>query len=245
MKKPKIWGHRGSSGYAPENTLEAFKLAVEMKSDGVELDVQMTRDGELVVIHDETIDRVSNGHGWVIDYTLKELKGFNYNRTHRDYEFVAIPTLEEVYSLLKDTELVINVELKTGVVLYEDIEQRILDLTRLMKMEERVIYSSFNHYSVMKIKELNPNALTGFLYTDGFINLPQYTKSKGVGALHPPFKALASYGFIEECKANELSINVWNIKDDDIKFCCENGINAIITNYPDRTRDKVNNFFEG
>ena len=79
QEKTKVWAHRGASGYAPENTLDAFRKAVEMGADGIELDVQMTKDGELVVIHDETIDRVSNGKGWVKDYTYEELKKFNFN----------------------------------------------------------------------------------------------------------------------------------------------------------------------
>ena len=74
QEKTKVWAHRGASGYASENTLDAFRKAVEMGADGIELDVQMTKDGELVVIHDETIDRVSNGKGWVKDYTYEELK---------------------------------------------------------------------------------------------------------------------------------------------------------------------------
>ena len=67
-----VWAHRGASAYAPENTLEAFQLAVSQKADGVELDVQLTKDGELVVAHDETIDRVSNGSGRIVDHTLEE-----------------------------------------------------------------------------------------------------------------------------------------------------------------------------
>ena len=78
QEKTKVWAHRGASGYAPENTLDAFRKAVEMGADGIELDVQMTKDGELVVIHDETIDRVSNGKGWVKDYTYEELKKFDF-----------------------------------------------------------------------------------------------------------------------------------------------------------------------
>lgn len=79
-----VWAHRGASGYAPENTLEAFALAAEMEADGVELDVQMSRDGYLVVAHDERIDRVSNGSGFIRDFTLEELKGFLFNKTHRN-----------------------------------------------------------------------------------------------------------------------------------------------------------------
>ena len=78
--KTQVWAHRGASAYAPENTLEAFRLAAEMGADGVELDVQLSRDGELVVAHDETIDRVSNGTGYIKDYTLAQLKKLSFNR---------------------------------------------------------------------------------------------------------------------------------------------------------------------
>ena len=87
-----------------------------MGADGIEIDVQMTKDGELVVIHDETIDRVSNGKGWVKDYTYEELKKFNFNKTHLEYTKEEIPTLEQVYLLIKPTNLTINVEIKTGIV---------------------------------------------------------------------------------------------------------------------------------
>lgn len=100
----KVWAHRGASGYAPENTIEAFKMAAEMGADGVELDVQLTKDGELVVAHDERIDRVSDGTGRICDYTLAELKQFCFNKTYPECvgEF-RIPTLREVFEALKDT----------------------------------------------------------------------------------------------------------------------------------------------
>ena len=113
--KTKVWAHRGASAYAPENTLEAFLLAAEQGADGVELDVQLTKDGEMVVVHDEEIDRVSDGSGFVKDYTLAELKNLNFNKTHLEYQNVKIPTLREVYEALKPTGMTINVELKTGI----------------------------------------------------------------------------------------------------------------------------------
>ena len=132
MERTLVWGHRGASGYAPENTMTAFEKAVELGADGIELDVQLTKDGELVVIHDETIDRVSYGSGWVKDFTYAKLIKHNFNRTHTEYEHAQIPTLEEVYALIKPTDLTINVEIKTGVVLYPEIEGRVLDLTERM-----------------------------------------------------------------------------------------------------------------
>ena len=104
MERTLVWGHRGASGYAPENTLAAFEKAVEMGADGIELDVQLTKDGELVVIHDETIDRVSDGSGWVKDYTYAKLIKHNFNRTHPEYEHAQIPTLEETPMRKKNLE---------------------------------------------------------------------------------------------------------------------------------------------
>ena len=101
MNKVKIFAHRGASAYAPENTLEAFRLAMEQGADGIELDVQMTKDGELVVIHDETIGRVSNGNGAVRDYTLEELKQFSVSNHFEQYPDVKIPTLREVLELVR------------------------------------------------------------------------------------------------------------------------------------------------
>ena len=95
----KVFAHRGASGYAPENTLEAFELAVRMGADGVELDVHMTRDGELVVAHDEALSRVSNGLGFIRDKTVAELKRLRFNKTHPEYPNATIPTLREVYEL--------------------------------------------------------------------------------------------------------------------------------------------------
>ena len=86
--KPLVWAHRGASGYAPENTLAAFQKAVDLGADGVELDIQLTKDDPIVVIHDEMIDRTSDGKGWVKDYTLEELRAFNYNRTKPEYSML-------------------------------------------------------------------------------------------------------------------------------------------------------------
>ena len=104
MSKTKIFAHRGASGYAPENTLEAFALAITQGADGIELDVQLTKDGIPVVIHDETIDRVTEKKGWVKDYTLKELKELTVLKNKfPKYSAAKIPTLEEVLDAVKAT----------------------------------------------------------------------------------------------------------------------------------------------
>ncbi len=231
---PLVWAHRGASGYAPENTLEAFELAVKQHADGIELDVQLTRDGIPVIIHDETIDRTSNGSGWVKDFTLAELRAFNYNRTKPEFARADIPTMQEVFDLIRPSGLTINIELKTGIVFYEGLEEQILDLTAKNNMEDRVIYSSFNHYSVRRIHELNPSAATGLLYADGPIDVASYAHRLGVNALHPALYNLQYPGFMEDANRLGLEVNVWTVNDPaHIQYCIDKGVHAIITNYPD------------
>ena len=122
----KIFAHRGASAYAPENTLPAFEKAVDIGADGVELDIHLSRDGRLVVIHDEMLDRTTNGHGFVKDFTLAELKKLDVSKTMTNSGFcnLRIPTLGEVYELLADTELLVNVEVKNSIFLYPGILEK-------------------------------------------------------------------------------------------------------------------------
>lgn len=145
--RPLVWAHRGASGYCPENTLAAFQKAVELCADGIELDMQMTSDGELVVCHDETIDRTSNGSGWIKDKTLAELKALNFSYGKKGFSGATIPTMREVFELLDDADIMINIELKTGIVFYPGMAEKLLKLTSECGFSDRVIYSSFNHYT--------------------------------------------------------------------------------------------------
>lgn len=120
----KIFAHRGYSGKYPENTMIAFKKALECGVDGIELDIQLTKDGEVVIIHDETIDRTTTGKGFVIDYTYEELEKFDASFKFKDLGFNKIPTLREYFQLVKDYDIVTNVELKTGINEYLGIEKR-------------------------------------------------------------------------------------------------------------------------
>ena len=233
-KNTKVWAHRGASGYAPENTLEAFRMAIEMGADGVELDVQFTKDRQLVVIHDETIDRVSNGHGRVVDYTLDELRQFTFNKTHPAYKDCRIPTLEEVLTLLKPTGMTVNIELKTGVNFYDGIEDSVLRLVDRLQMQEQVIYSSFNHYSIMKVKTLCPDAHVGFLYCDGMLHMAEYAKKNQAEALHPSLNNMQYINLIPDCKEMGIALHVWTVNaKSDMERMVKLGVDAIITNYPD------------
>ncbi len=230
-----IFAHRGARGYAPENTLESFMLAVRQKADGIELDVQMTSDGELVIIHDESVDRTSDHKGLVKSFTLNELKQFNFNNHNPEYPVCRIPTLEEVIQLIKPTDLRINIELKNGIFVYEGIEQKVLDLVRKYDMEDRVIYSSFNHYSIVKVKQMKPDAYCGFLHEDRFIGVPEYAAKYKMDAVHPALYFLIDEQYVKQARKYGLEINSWTINEPEhIWGALQLGIDILITDYPDR-----------
>lgn len=240
QQSPLIWAHRGASGYAPENTLPAFQKAIELGANGIELDVQMTKDGELVVCHDETIDRTSNGSGWIKDMTLAKLKSLDFSCGQKDFAGVTIPTMREVFELLAPTDLIINIELKTGIVFYPGMVEKLLELSSECGFSDRVIYSSFNHYTVKHIREIAPKAKLGFLYADGTIDMPSYAIKHGVQALHPALYNIQFPGLIDECHQKGLAINVWTVNEEEhLELCCKAGVDAIITNYPDRAFEVI------
>lgn len=240
----KVFAHRGASGYAPENTLEAFALAGEQGAQGIELDVQLTKDGEVVVIHDETIDRVSTGKGAVRDYTLEELRRFSFHNHKKEYEGVQIPTLREVLEQVKPGGMEVNIELKTGIYWYPGLEEKTVELVKAAGMENKVIYSSFNHYSVQKILELDGEAETAYLYSDVLLNVENYAKNTGVCGLHPAVYHLKMADFLESYQRSGLKVRVWTVNDEaDMRQFIEKDLEAVITNYPDRAlrvRDEVN-----
>ncbi len=236
-QKPLIWAHRGASGHAPENTIPAFLMAAAMQADGVELDVQMTKDGELVVCHDETVDRTSNGAGSIADLTLRELKALDFCCGNLAYEGVRIPTMEEVLDALKPTGMTINIELKTGVCFYPGLEEKLMALVSRKGWQERVIYSSFNHVTLQNIHRLDPEAKTGVLYADGLADPVAYGRSLGARALHPAFYNLQYPGFLRACAEDGMDINVWTVNtEEELRRCGEWSVHAVITNYPEKAR---------
>ena len=163
----KIFAHRGSKGTHPENTLASFKEAVRVGSDGIELDVHLTKDGQLVVIHDETVDRTTNGTGEIRTLTLAEIKELDAGSWfHNKYAGEKIPTLEEVLLLL--TELgfngQLNIELKTDVIQYKGLVEKCLALQSAKDWPFAIVYSSFNPYTLVELKEANPSQEIGLLF---------------------------------------------------------------------------------
>lgn len=243
MPRTEVWAHRGASGwdrqYAPENTMPAFQKAVEMGADGIELDVQLTRDGEIVICHDERIDRTSRGQGWIRDYTLAELKKIDFGKPHVEYGFVEIPTLREFLEFIKPTGLNVNIELKTGVLYYEGLEEKTYRLAEKFGLNDRIIYSSFNHYSLEKLKNTFPNARIGLLMGADTVRLPDYPKLFGAEALHPP-EWLVTKDYMDKCHAHGLKVNTWTVDNPGrMKELIKMGVDAFITDCPDNGRKAV------
>jgi len=238
-----IWGHRGAYHFAPENTLPGFQMAVHMEADGVEFDIQLTRDGEIVVIHDETVDRTSNGSGQVKDFTLSEIKKLNFNKTGlTPPPFMEIPTLGEVFELLVRTKLKINVELKTGVVFYEGLEEKALILAKKYGMLDRIVWSSFNHYSVQKVKKLEAAADIALLCGGGILVTAEQCEKTGASALHPGIHQLRFPGLVEDCHKRGIKVRTYTVNEaDEFKLARDTGADGVFTNRIDSAKQ----FFNG
>lgn len=239
----KNFAHRGFSGKYPENTMLAFRKAVEAGADGIELDVQLTKDREIVIIHDETINRTTDGKGAVSDYTYEELSKFDASYIYRgEFGFNKIPTLREYFEMIKDTDLITNIELKTGVNEYLGIEEKVWELIKEFKLEDKIIISSFNHFSVLRMRELAPNLKYGLLNETWMIDAGKYTHDLGINCYHPIQWNLTPE-IIKEIKQYGIEINTWTVNTEDrIRYMIENGIDIIIGNFPDLTKKILNEY---
>ena len=221
-----VWAHRGASGHAPENTLEAFRLAVAMGADGVELDVQLSSDGIPVVIHDETLERTTSLTGLVQDRSVAELASCDAGRGNH------VPTLEEVLRLLAPSNLEVNIELKNSEIAYLGLEQKTLDVVQACGFADRVWYSSFQHYSLSLLRRLNPAARIGLLYCEALIDPWLYAQHCGADALHPDWRTLMVPGVLEGCRDAGVRVHSWTVNESEVVHKLA-GIDAIITNFPE------------
>lgn len=233
----KNFAHRGFSGNYPENTMLAFEKAVQTEGcDGIEMDVHLTKDGEVVIIHDETLNRTCvNGTGYVKDYTYDELKGFDVSfKFAGRYSPQRVPSLREYFELVKDTPIVTNIELKTGIYEYPGIEKKVYEMIEEYGLKEKIIISSFNHFSIRRMKELCPDMICGLLTETWLIDAGHYTKRVGAECLHPIFYNLTGE-VAAEIKEQGIRINTWTVNEEkDIRTMIERGVDAVIGNFPDR-----------
>lgn len=246
----KIWAHRGCSYAYPENTLQAFEAACRYPITGIELDIQLSKDGKIVVIHDEKVDRTTKASGRVLDFTLEELKQLKIE-SHPDMEgvtqYAQIPTIEEVFELVKPhclkQGMLINIELKNSVVHYEGMEELILETVNEWGIQDYIIYSSFNQESIKMLKKKESSVKTGILAASASDCLA-FSEANPVDALHPCIKNLD----VENLgKKTGLPVRAWNIRKyepfypdggevemQDLDGLERIGVTDIFTNVPER-----------
>lgn len=234
----KVFAHRGFSGKYPENTMLAFQEAAKTGCMGIELDVQLSKDGEVVIIHDEKLDRTTNGTGLVRDYTLAELRGFTANATYGDtVEPQKIPTLREYFTFIKTTNLYTNIELKTSIYNYPQLEQKVYDLVKEFGLEDRTWYSSFNHYTMKNMLEINPTAKCGLLIGDWILDIGEYAQKNNAYSVNANFNFL-SKEICDDLHSHGIVAQAWTPNSvEELSRLIENGCDILITNFPDRALD--------
>lgn len=247
LKNVNIWAHRGSSMMNPENTLLAFRKAAELEGiTGIEFDVQLTKDGEIVVIHDEKVDRTTDGTGNVRDYTLNELKQLTISG---DGEVHSIPTLRETFEMLapycKNKGLRLNIELKNSIIRYEGMEQKVIDMVSEFNLEDYVVYSSFNHDSIGLVKQIKADAEVAYLAGDYHRCMDGIRKYGGM-TIHPAQWGMpVNKGDVETIRNAGLCVRMWNgseplygqcrtLPDTDLREYYRLGATDIFTNVPER-----------
>jgi glycerophosphoryl diester phosphodiesterase len=230
-----IFAHRGASGYAPENTMAAFRLALEQGCDGVELDVQMTKDGKVVICHDEAVDRTTNGAGFIKDYTWEELQRFDAGHWF-DEKFAGerIPTLDEFLSFVSDKNQTVNIEIKNIPFYYEGIESKIIELITDYGIMENVIISSFDHYALNKVARLNSRIKLGVLFSTRLIVPWKYASQLpfDVYSLHPHF-TFVDEEYINQCHSHGYKVYAYTVdKKEWAVPLMKSGMDGFFTNFP-------------
>lgn len=234
MRKAKIQAHRGACGYAPENTLPAFQMAVDMGADGIECDIHFSKDGHFIVCHDETIDRTSDGEGLISDLTLEEIKSHDFGvKFDEKFKGTTAPTLEEMLDVVKNMS-VINIEIKefgkdrdNGAIL-----DKFYEILKEYGIVEKTIVSSFHVNMLKLLKERHPDMYTCLLYID-MKQAAAFSESIGCNAIHPYFGKL-SPASIRSAHKRGMQVNCWTVNaEEDIRRMVRYGCDGIITNYPD------------
>ena len=236
----KIYGHRGSKGNYPENSMLAFKKAIEAGVVGMELDIHLTKDNEIVVFHDPTLERTSTGAGYIKDLTLAEIQKFSigakfteFAHYEKSWDDEKIPTLTEVLALLKAHDQEVNIELKTYEFTYPGIEEKMLEIVKASGYDtNKVIYSSFHLPTLMRIQKADPTAKVAFL-TNFDLPIPQdYLDTLDWEGMHPGkdlvLKNPQAWGQMAD------KLRVWTVNDPaEMQTLIDLGVEAIITDYPE------------
>ena len=236
----KIYGHRGSKGEYPENTLLSFRKAIEMGVEGLEIDVHLTKDAELVVIHDETLQRTTDGEGRVKDYTLAEIKQLSVGNQFKHFEKYEaswdnekVPTLQEVLQLLAGTNVELNIELKTTIYTYPGIEEKLLQVVEKYAPDRKIVYSSFHFPTLVRIKSLDEDAEIAWLLQQPVPQVLDYISTFQLEALHLDKNLVLDLQSEFPPSLADMT-RVWTVNEkEEIERLLQLGVEAIITDYPE------------
>ncbi|MEE9352852.1 MAG: glycerophosphodiester phosphodiesterase family protein [Candidatus Thorarchaeota archaeon] len=221
MRAKLVIAHRGASGYAPENTLKAFRTAWEMSADMVELDVQETSDGHLVCIHDFELPRTTNGEGYVGELTYREIKELDAGQGER------VPLLSEVLDFAVG-RIGVNIEVKAL-----NVEKLILDLVTERELLDSVMFSSFMHNTVRVIKNLNADARTAIILSEPRDDAVRYALDFGANAINPPFETLTPE-LVKDAHEANLEVFPYTMNDaSSMRKLLSIGVDGLITDLPD------------
>lgn len=228
--------HRGARKVAPENTVPAVTRAMELGADGVEIDVQRTRDGELVVIHDETLEATTDGSGIIREHTLEELKHLDAGVWFgAEWAGTRIPTLDEIFDALPESAIV-NVELKRDSWQSDGLEDAALDHIRRRTLWDRVIVSSFNPFILWRLRTAAPQLRLGLLYQPEMpwlLNRAWPRRLLPLAALHP-FHTQVTPALVAHAHDAGIQINTWTVNEPArMRELIEMGVDGIITDVPD------------
>ncbi|OCA91551.1 hypothetical protein A8F94_04020 [Bacillus sp. FJAT-27225] len=228
-----IYAHRGYRASFSENTMTAFIEAERAGAEGIELDVQLTKDGIPVIIHDEKVDRTTGIPGYVKNFTYKEIRQLNADFKKTSAKGTEpIPSLEEVLEWLTTTPLDCNIEFKNGVIPYSGLEEKSISLVRKFGLEERVILSSFNHYSVVHCYRIAPDLETAPLFAELIYKPWVYAKALGSKGIHPNH-LYVSDEIIKDALSNGFAVRPYTVnREKDMERLFEAGCTSIITDNP-------------
>ena len=241
----KVIAHRGASKAAPQNTIPAFKKAIEMGADGFENDVHLTKDGFIVICHNYEIDETSNGTGSISDYTLEELRKFDFGSYFsEEFAGTTIPTLDEFLDLCGGVT-VINIEIKAPREKGSDIVRKTINKVKEFGYFNKLIISCFNKDILIECKEVDNKTVTGILYstdcpyTEIYEDYIGFAKKINADAVHP-LGILVDEDYIADCHKAGLIVNPWTIdKPYAIERLRDWGSDGVITNYPDVARSII------
>jgi len=234
--RPLLVAHRGASIVAPEHTIAAYEAALEAGADALELDVHLSADDQLVVIHDPQLERTTEGRGAVREYTVQQLKRLDAGRWFgRAFRGQRIQTLSEVLERFRD-RAAFGVELKGGSDFYPGIEERVLTLLQIYEVTDRTLVASFDHHALRKCRDLDPDVRTGALVAARLLS-PSTLAPKGVLNAVCLKADLTTERDVAACRAAGLDCYVWVVNDPlAARQFTEWGVAGIITDRPDLLR---------